>query len=222
MADKELRTHHPTTSSPATPAIVSAYDWGALGHVVDVGGGDGTLMIALLNEYPALRGTVVDLPATAETARKMLDAAGLSRRANAVAGDFLSALPRGAEGAEGYVLSGVLHEWSDDDARAILCNCASAGGEDGAVFVIEPVAPGDDVSGAHGGGSGGGGGGVNGVAVDTDASMSGSHDLETGSAPWAGNERDVAGLTALAESAGLVVAAVHTAGTSAIVELAAR
>lgn len=219
MADKESRTHHPTTSSPATPSIVSAYDWGALGHVVDVGGGDGTLMIALLNEYPALRGTVVDLPATAETARKMLDAAGLSRRANAVAGDFLSALPRGAEGAEGYVLSGVLHEWSDDDARAILSNCASAGGEDGAVFVIEPVAPGDDVSGAHGGGSGSG---VDGVAVDTDASVSGSHAMETGSAPRAGNERDVAGLTALAESAGLVVAAVHTTGTSAIVELAAR
>ncbi|MBB4908981.1 methyltransferase [Actinophytocola algeriensis] len=156
------------------PAIVSAYDWGALGHVVDVGGGDGTLLIALLNEYPALSGTVVDLPATAEVARKMFEAAGLSDRAKAVAGDFLSELP---DGAEGYLLSSVLHEWGDDDACAILRNCARAAGEDGAVFVIEPD------------GAGG---------------------------------RGVPELTACAESAGLVVAAVHTAGTMAIVELAAR
>jgi hypothetical protein len=115
-------------------SIVSAYDWGALGHVVDVGGGDGTLLIALLNEYPALRGTVVDLPDTAETARKMLDAAGLSDRGKAVAGDFFGGLPAGAEG---YLLSGVLHEWSDEEARVILRNCAAAAGEDGAVFVIE-------------------------------------------------------------------------------------
>jgi hypothetical protein len=155
------------------PSIVSAYDWGALGHVVDVGGGDGTLMIALLNEYPTLNGTVVDLPATAEVARKMIDAAGLSDRANAVAGDLLGELPDG----EGYLLSSVLHEWSDDDACAILRNCARAAGEDGAVFVIEPD------------GAGG---------------------------------RGVPELTTCAENAGLVVAAVHTAGTGAIVELAAR
>lgn len=117
-----------------TSAIVSAYDWGALGHVVDVGGGDGTLLIAMLNEYPTLRGTVVDLPDTAETARKMFDAAGLSDRGKAVAGDFFGALPAGAEG---YLLSAVLHEWSDEDARVILRNCAAAAGADGAVFVIE-------------------------------------------------------------------------------------
>lgn len=127
----------PGTRSPAdVPSIVSAYDWGALGHVCDVGGGDGTLVIALLNEYPALNGTVVDLPATAETARKMFEAAGLSDRATAVAGDFLGTLPTGPEG---YLLSSVLHEWGDDDASAILRNCAAAAGEDGAVFVIEPV-----------------------------------------------------------------------------------
>jgi hypothetical protein len=169
------------------PSIVSAYDWGALGHVVDVGGGDGTLLIALLNEYPALNGTVVDLPAPAETARKMLEAAGLSGRANAVAADFLREVPAGAEG---YVLSEVLHEWSDEDACAILRNCASAAGEDGAVFVIEPVTPT--------------------TAATAQALADGDR------------ERGVAELTALAENAGLVVAAVHTAGAAAIVELAPR
>lgn len=175
MAGKEIRT----TSSPDAPSIVSAYDWGVLGHVVDVGG-DGSLLVALLNEYPALRGTVADLPAAAETARKLLAAAGLSDRANAVAADPLHALP---DGAEGYVLSAVLCDRNDDDACVILRNCATAAGEDGAVFVIEPAASPD--------GEGAG-------------------------------ERGVAELSALAERAGLAVAAVHTAGTSAIVELRAR
>lgn len=203
MADKELRTHHTTTSSPRVdaPSIVTAYDWGALGHVVDVGGGDGTLLIALLNEYPALNGTVVDLPATAEAARKMLQAAGLADRANAVAADVLEAVPAGAEG---YLLSAVLHEWNDDDARAILRNCAAAAGEDGAVFVIEPAA-------------------VDGAAVDLDALGSTGTAVSAGAAsPGTGHDRGIAELAALAENAGLVVAAVHTAGSVAIVELAAR
>lgn len=115
-------------------AIVSAYDWGVLGHVVDVGGGDGALLAALLAEYPTLSGTVVDLPETAETARRNLAAAGLGDRARVVAADFFSALP---VEAEGYLLSSVLSCWGDDEACALLHNCASAAGEDGAVFVIE-------------------------------------------------------------------------------------
>lgn len=177
MAGKEIRTTSSPGGAPDAPSIVSAYDWGVLGHVVDVGG-DGNLLIALLNEYPALRGTVADLPAEAENARKLLAAAGLADRGNAVAADPRHALP---EGAEGYVLSAVLRDRDDDDACAILRNCATAAGEDGAVFVIEVVA-----------------------AQQTDG------------------ERGVPELSALAERAGLAVAAVHTAGAAAIVELRAR
>jgi hypothetical protein len=148
MADKEMPQVEPTTSSSAAmtvvtcqvtdvPLIVSAYDWGVLGHVVDVGGGDGTLMIALLNEYATLRGTVVELPEPAEAARKLLAAAGLADRGQVVAGDFFGTLPTGAEG---YLLCSVLHQWSDEEARTILRNCATAAGEDGAVFVIEKLA----------------------------------------------------------------------------------
>jgi O-methyltransferase len=172
MADKEMSPQQPTTSS-----VVAAYDWGALGHVVDVGGGDGTLMVALLNEYPALRGTVVDLPDVAEDARKTLDAAGLADRGDVIAGDFFGTLP---DGAEGYLLCSVLHQWSDEEARTILRNCASAAAEDGAVFVIETVPEQERP----------------------------------------GGERDIGELTVLAESADLTVAAVHTAGAVAILELA--
>jgi hypothetical protein len=194
MAGKEMAQDEPTTTSDVARVdaslVVSAYDWGALGHVVDVGGGDGTLLVALLNEYPALRGTVVDLPVIAETARKLLAAAGLAGRADAVAGDFFGELPAGAEG---YLLCSVLHQWNDDQARTILHNCVTAAGEDGAVFVIEPVTP-------------------------TTSAEPNQRDLGPSGG---GRERDVAELTALAESAGLTVVAVHTAETIAIVELAA-
>jgi hypothetical protein len=169
------------------PSIVAAYDWGALGDVVDVGGGNGSLLIALLNEYPALRGTVLDLPGAAESARKMLAAAGLTDRGDAVAGDFFAPLPAGAEG---YLLSAVIHNWGDADARRILGRCAEAAGEDGAVFVIERIS-------------------------DTTR----THDDLRNLAWFGGRIRDVAELTSLAESAGLAVAAVHTEGEIAVLEL---
>jgi hypothetical protein len=169
------------------PSIVAAYDWGALGDVVDLGGGNGTLLIALLNEYPALRGTVVDLPAAAEAARKLIDAAGLADRGDAVAGDFLEWVP---PGAEGYLLSAVIHNWGDEDARRILARCAEAAGADGAVFVIERIT---EPTRTHG-------------------------DLRN-LAWFGGKVRDVAELTALAESAGLARAALHTEGEIAVLEL---
>jgi hypothetical protein len=169
------------------PSIVAAYDWGALGDVVDVGGGNGTLLITLLNEYPALRGTVVDLPAAAEAARKLIDAADLTDRGDAVAGDFFEALP---PGAEGYLLSAVIHNWSDEDARRILARCAEAAGEDGAVFVIERVAE----------------------PTRTHADL-------RNLAWFGGKVRDVPELTALAESAGLARTALHTEGEIAVLEL---
>jgi O-methyltransferase domain len=78
------------------PDILSAYDWGSLGHVVDVGGGNGALLIAMLTEYPTLRGTVVDLPSAAESARRAFTKAGFADRADAVAGSFFDPLPAGA------------------------------------------------------------------------------------------------------------------------------
>lgn len=174
------------------PAIVSAYDWGSLGHVVDVGGGNGTLLTALLTAHPALRGTVFDLPDTAEAARKALTAAGFADRSDVVPGSFFDPLP---PGAGGYVLSAILHDWDDDAARAILRRCAEAAGTNGAVFVVERI-------------------GADGKTLRTEM------DLRM-LAYFGGKERVVSELTALAADAGLGVAAVHPAGSLAIVELTA-
>jgi SAM-dependent methyltransferase len=116
------------------PAVAAAYDWSALGEIVDVGGGDGTLLIALLRAHPTLRGTVLDLPAPAAAATRALAAAGLADRGHARAGSFFETLPAGAGG---YVLSRVIHDWDDDNAGRILRNCAQAARPDGKVLVIE-------------------------------------------------------------------------------------
>jgi len=172
--------------------IVPAYDWGTLGHVVDVGGGNGTLLIAVLQAYPGLRGTLLDLPGAVAAARQAFAAAGLAERAEAVAGSFFEPLPAGAGG---YLLMAILHDWPDAEAGAILRRCAAAAGADGRVFVIERV-------------------GADGESPRTEM------DLRM-LAYFGGRERGVAQVAALAEAAGLRLAAVHPAGTLGIVELAA-
>jgi hypothetical protein len=174
------------------PAVASAYDWGSLGHVVDVGGGNGSLLIALLSQYPALRGTVVDLPGAAKAAQRAFTAAGLAGRADAVAGSFFDPLP---PRAGGYLLSAIIHNWDDEAARTILRRCAEAAGADGAVFVIEKI------------------------GADGESPRTGM-DLRM-LAYFGGRERGVGELTALAAGSGLEVAAVHAAGTLSIIELTA-
>jgi 2,7-dihydroxy-5-methyl-1-naphthoate 7-O-methyltransferase len=125
------------------PATAVAYDWSALSDVVDVGGGDGTLLIALLRAHPTLCGTVVDLAAPAATAARFLAAAGLTDRGHAEAGSFFEPLPAGAGG---YILSRIIHDWDDHDARRILRNCANAARPNGKVLVIEDTDVGASVS----------------------------------------------------------------------------
>jgi hypothetical protein len=172
------------------PAIVAAYDWGSLGQVVDVGGGNGTLLIALLRAYPDLRGAVVDLPSAAEAARNALNAAGLSARSEAIAGSFFDAIPAGAGG---YLLSAVVHNWDDEPARAILGACARAAAPAGRVFVIERVTAGGEPP-------------------------STSRDLRM-LVYFGARERNLDELTALAAEAGLHRVAVHDAEVNSILEL---
>jgi hypothetical protein len=174
------------------PAVVAGYDWARLGHIVDVGGGDGSLLSALLTANPRLRGTVVDLPDAAQKAKETFAASELSDRAAAVAGSFFDPLP---PGADGYLLSLVLHDWDDDAAVAILRRCAEAAGRTGSVFVIESI-------------------GSTGDAPHT------GMDLRM-LCVYGAKERGVTQFTELAAAAGLTVAAVHPAGPSAIIQMTA-
>src|SRR2546423_1596153 len=120
------------------PSIVEGFGWASLGHLVDVGGGNGTLLAAILTAHPALRGTVVDLAGPVEEARATFADAGLADRADAVVGSFFEPLP--VTGAGGYLLCAITHDWDDDSARTILRRCAEAAGSGGRVFVVEKSA----------------------------------------------------------------------------------
>lgn len=117
--------------------VAAAYDWSGLGHVVDVGGGTGLQLRAILGRAPALRGTLVDMPGTAAEAAERLCEAGLAGRAEVVGASFFDELPAGADA---YLLSDILHNWSDADSVRILRRCADAVVPDGRVLIVEDVA----------------------------------------------------------------------------------
>jgi hypothetical protein len=114
-------------------------EWRGDETVVDVGGGNGSLLIELLRKQPGLRGIVFDRP---ETVR---DEAALGDRIEFVEGDFFASVPEG----DVHVLSGILHDWDDERATAILRTVRAAAGDDGRLLIIDSVLPeGNDPDGA--------------------------------------------------------------------------
>ena len=119
-------------------AIVAAYDFSPFRTVIDVGGGDGTLLAGILAANPALRGIVFDLPRVGERATNQIAAAGLGDRCQFVAGDFFEKVPGGGDA---YLLKHVIHDWDDGRARAILESCHRAMGPRGTLLIVEGVYP---------------------------------------------------------------------------------
>jgi hypothetical protein len=117
-------------------AIVKAIDWQGVQDVVDVGGGDGTLLQAVLGANPNVRGILVDLPRPIESARHKFTLAGLKDRVDLIPQSFFDPLP---SGADVYLLCGVLSDWRDEDAIVILWRCVEAIGAKGRIFVVDGV-----------------------------------------------------------------------------------
>lgn len=120
------------------PGVVGAVDFTRFGTVVDVGGGNGTLLAQVLAACPDSRGVLVDLPAGVAGSDRVFAAAGVTDRARVHAGDFFAELP---QGADAYLLKSVLHDWDDDAAVRLLTACRAAMAADGVVVVVEPVLP---------------------------------------------------------------------------------
>jgi hypothetical protein len=148
----EYLAEHPDTAATINDMLSSAsllraqalartYDFGGVERLVDVGGGEGGLLCAVLQAHPHLSGVVFDLPSVVEGARRRLLEAGLTDRAEAVSGDFFEGVP---PGADAYVLSWILHDWDDESALRILANCRAAIGDAGRLLVIEMVLPSAD------------------------------------------------------------------------------
>ena len=109
-------------------------EWGGDETVVDVGGGNGSLLVALLENQPGLRGIVFDLP---ETVR---DESALGDRIEFVEGSFFENVPEG----DVYVLSTILHDWDDERAAAILHTIRAAAPPGARLLLLEAVVPADN------------------------------------------------------------------------------
>ena len=131
--------------SAENEAVLAAWDFPQSGLVVDVGGGLGTLLAAVLRCRQGLRGTLFDVPHVVKRALPLFEAQGFARRWQSVAGNFFTdPLPAGADL---YLLKKVIHDWDDRQAVAILQACARAMSPTSRLLLIEPViAPGNDPS----------------------------------------------------------------------------
>lgn len=118
------------------PQIIAGYDWARFATIVDVGGGHGTLLAAILAANPGIRGHLVDLEPTATEASRTFSAHRVEDRAQVTTGSFFDPLP---EGADAYLLCDILHDWDDEHAHRILGRCVEAVDPTGHVLVIEPV-----------------------------------------------------------------------------------
>lgn len=119
-------------------AIADAYDFAARSTVVDVGGGNGTLLAVLLSACPSLQGVLFDQPAVVADAPKVFADAGVSARARWIGGDFFSELP---PGGDVYLLKSVLHNWRDPDAQRIFECCRRAMSPGARLLIAERVVP---------------------------------------------------------------------------------
>ncbi|MGH3647545.1 MAG: methyltransferase [Micromonosporaceae bacterium] len=180
-------------TAEVAPEIVAGYEFASLATLVDVGGGDGTLLAAILHAVPTLQGVLYDAAAGLAAAPARLRAAGVADRCEVVAGDFFATVP---PGGDGYLLKSVIHDWDDARATRILENCRLAGGT---VLVVEPVLPPGPVTASP----------EQAYLALSDLNML----VNTG-----GRERTEAEFRALYAAAGLDLVAVHEAGDYRILE----
>jgi hypothetical protein len=128
-------------SKMETPTVVAAYDFTPFGTIVDVGGGHGLLLSAILRAAPNSRGILFDAESVVQGAPSVLESAGVSNRCAAVGGSFFESVPAGGDA---YVLKHIIHDWDDEKSLAILRNVRTAMNAGAKVLIVEAVVPDDD------------------------------------------------------------------------------
>jgi hypothetical protein len=121
-----------------TGPMLDAYDFGQFERVVDVGGGNGSLIVPLLERYPNVQGTIFDLPHVVERSQASLKESPVRSRLTFERGNFFESV---TAGADAYLLRHIIHDWNDEQCVSILSKCAAAMKRGGKVLVIESVIP---------------------------------------------------------------------------------
>jgi len=117
-------------------AVAAAYDFSTRSTIVDVGGGTGSVLAAILNQHPRVQGVLFDSPHVVAEAAPLLKA--VQDRIVIQSGDFFAAVP---SGGDCYIVSHILHDWHDEQCLQILRNCRRAMKPDGRLLIVEMVLP---------------------------------------------------------------------------------
>jgi hypothetical protein len=123
-------------TAAVAPTVAAAYDFSAVGTLVDVGGGHGQMLASILQAHPTLQGVLFDQSHVVAGAPPLLERAGVADRCEVVGGDFFITVPASYEA---YLLSRVIHDWDDERAIAILSRCQQAMQPRGKVLLVERV-----------------------------------------------------------------------------------
>ena len=125
------------------PAIAAAYDFSGLTTIVDVGGATGNLLTTILARYPETRGILYDLPHVVRDAPTLIKARGLADRVTIEPGSFFEKVP---SGADAYLLSHIIHDWTEEQCLTILGHCRRAMNSASRLLIIEMVLPQGDAT----------------------------------------------------------------------------
>jgi hypothetical protein len=127
-------------SAAEHPAVVQAYDFSRFKKIIDVGGGHGSLLCAILAANPKLHGVLYDNPRVVADAKKAshVTRKEVAGRVEIVGGDFFERVP---SGGDAYIMKYILHDWDDERALKLLRNCRAALGEKGTLLAVDTVIP---------------------------------------------------------------------------------
>jgi hypothetical protein len=123
------------------PAVAAAYDFSKLGTIVDIGGSSGNMLAEILNRHKGLRGILADLPHVVKEAPAFLKSKGVAERVTIEPHDFFKSAPKGGDA---YILSHVIHDWSEAQCLTILENVRKAMPDHARLLIVEMVLPGKD------------------------------------------------------------------------------
>ena len=125
-------------NSQEPPAVAAAYDFATFRTIVDVGGATGNLLAAVLACHPGTHGILLDRPHVVKDAPTLLEATGVRERVTIKSGDFFAGVPAGADA---YILSHIIHDWSEDRCLTILGHVREAMNAGSRLLIVEMVLP---------------------------------------------------------------------------------
>lgn len=134
--DEAMAGFHWGEAEAVAEAIAEARHVAGAKCVIDVGGGSGGLLTAILGRHKHLNGIIFDRPGISSVAKRAIKAAGLSDRCRFRGGNFFEGVPAGGDV---YILSHILHDWADEEARAILHSCRRASVKGALLLIVEAL-----------------------------------------------------------------------------------